>query len=50
MLTGAALIIIACSVLTGAAKSAVITLAIFIIITGLIRLINAIFNKTNSED
>jgi hypothetical protein len=50
MLTGTALIIVACSVLTGAAKSAVVTLAIFIIIAGLIRLVNAIFNKANSED
>ena len=46
MCTGAALIIIACCTLSGAAKSAVLTLAILIILAGLIRLVDAIFSKT----
>lgn len=50
MLTGTCLIIIACCVLSGAAKAAVITLAILIILMGIIRLVRAVFDKANSED
>lgn len=50
MCTGAALIIIACCTLSGAAKSAVITLSILIILMGLVRFTKAIFDKANTED
>lgn len=50
MLTGASLIIIACCALSGAAKAAVITLSILIILGGIVRLTKAIFDKANSED
>lgn len=50
MLTGAALIVVACSALSGAAKAAVVTIGIIIIIAGVIRFATDIFDKANKED
>ena len=50
MLTGAALIVVACSALSGSAKTAVVTLGIIIIVGAVIRFVKDIFDKANKED
>lgn len=50
MCTGAALIVIACSALSGSAKTAVITLGIIVIVAAVIRLARDIYDKANKED